>query len=120
MAEESLLTDEFVRQLTAAGEVDVLIGIITLNNRKTIERVVDAAQVGLVKYFPRERTVVIVADGGSVVDAAGSGAVARLSNEELPELECDVLVPAALGHVIHAQHARNVRARLGMEAANYP
>ena len=65
MAEESLLTDEFVRQLTAVGEVDVLIGIITLNNRKTIERVVDAAQVGLVKYFPRERTVVIVADGGS-------------------------------------------------------
>jgi glucosylglycerate synthase len=65
LAEESFLTDDFIRQLTAVGEVDVLIGIPALNNRKTIERVVEAAQVGLVKYFPRERTVVIVADGGS-------------------------------------------------------
>lgn len=65
MAEESFLTDDFVRQLTAVGEVDVLIGIPALNNHKTIERVVEAAQVGLVKYFQRERTVVIVADGGS-------------------------------------------------------
>jgi glucosylglycerate synthase len=65
LAEESFLSDEFIRQLTAVGEVDVIIGIITLNNLETIERVVEAAQVGLAKYFPRERTVVIVADGGS-------------------------------------------------------
>lgn len=65
MAEESFLSDEFLRQLTAVGEVDLLVGIPTLNNRKTIERVVNAAQVGLVKYFPRQRTVLIIPDGGS-------------------------------------------------------
>ncbi|MCL5670632.1 MAG: glycosyl transferase family 2 [Acidobacteria bacterium] len=65
LAEESFLSDEFVRQLTAVGEVDILVGIPTLNNRSTIERVVNAVQIGLVKYFPRERTALINPDGGS-------------------------------------------------------
>ena len=65
MAEETLLSDEFVRQLTAVGEVDILVGLPTLNNRKTVERVVGAIQVGLVKYYPRERSVLINPDGGS-------------------------------------------------------
>ncbi|MGH9359351.1 MAG: hypothetical protein ACRD22_02890 [Terriglobia bacterium] len=65
MADGTFLSDEFVRQLTAVGEVDVLVGIPTLNNSSTVERVVQAIHVGLVKYFPRERTVVINPDGGS-------------------------------------------------------
>jgi len=65
LAEENFLSDEFVRQLTAAGEVDILVGIPTLNNCGTIEQVVNAVQVGLVKYFPRERTALINPDGGS-------------------------------------------------------
>jgi hypothetical protein len=65
LSEETLLSDEFVRQLTAVGEVDILVGVPTLNNRGTIQRVVDAILVGLVKYYPRERTVLINPDGGS-------------------------------------------------------
>jgi glucosylglycerate synthase len=65
LAEESFLSDEFLRELTAVGEVDLLVGIPVLNNRKTIERVVNSAQLGLVKHFPRERTVLIIPDGGS-------------------------------------------------------
>ncbi len=65
MAEGTFLSDDFVRQLAAVGEVDVLVGIPTYNNRLTVERVVQAVQIGLVKYFPRERTVVINPDGGS-------------------------------------------------------
>ena len=65
MAEESFLSDEFIRQLTAVGEVDILVGVPTLNNRGTIEQVLNAVQVGLVKYFPRERTALINPDGGS-------------------------------------------------------
>jgi glucosylglycerate synthase len=65
LAEESFLSDEFLRQLTAVGEVDILVGIPTLNNRKTIEQVVNAARIGLVKHFPRARTVLIIPDGGS-------------------------------------------------------
>ena len=65
MSEDSLLSDEFVRQLTAVGEVDILVGVPTLNNRGTVERVIDAILVGLVKYYPRERSVLINADAGS-------------------------------------------------------
>jgi glucosylglycerate synthase len=65
LTEKSVLSDEFVRQLTAVGEVDVLVGVTTLNNRATIERVIDAILVGLVKYYPRERSVLINPDGGS-------------------------------------------------------
>ena len=65
MTEESLLSDEFVRQLTAVGGVDILVGVPTLNNRTTVESVIDAILIGLVKYYPRERSVLINADGGS-------------------------------------------------------
>ena len=65
MAEETFLSDDFVRKLTAVGEVDILVGVPTFNNRGTIEQVVNAVQLGLVKYFPRERVVLINPDGGS-------------------------------------------------------
>jgi glycosyltransferase involved in cell wall biosynthesis len=65
LAEETFLSDEFVRKLTAVGEVDILVGVPTFNNRGTIEQVVNAIQLGLVKYFPRDRVVLINPDGGS-------------------------------------------------------
>ena len=65
MAETAQLSDEFLRQLSAVGEVDVLVGIPTFNNKDTIERVVRAVQIGLTKYFHRDRCVLINPDGGS-------------------------------------------------------
>lgn len=43
-----------------------------------------------------------------------------LTNEEILALECDILVPAALGNQIHSGNAANVKARLVVEAANNP
>jgi glutamate dehydrogenase (NAD(P)+) len=54
---------------------------------------------------------------GSVVDFPGSEAI---SNSDLLTVECDVLVPAALGHVLTDSNARDVRAKLVLEAANGP
>ncbi len=65
MAEETLLTDDFLRQLINVGEVDILIGLPTYNNAQTIGPVLGAIQAGILKYFPRERAVIINADGGS-------------------------------------------------------
>jgi glutamate dehydrogenase (NAD(P)+) len=42
------------------------------------------------------------------------------TNEELLELECDVLVPAALEQAIGADNAPRVRAHMVCEAANSP
>jgi len=46
--------------------------------------------------------------------------VKRVSNEELLELDCDVLIPAALDNVITAENADNVKARFILEVANGP
>ncbi len=44
----------------------------------------------------------------------------RISNDELLALDVDILVPAALGGVIHRWNARHVQARLVVEGANAP
>ncbi|HSH44513.1 MAG TPA: Glu/Leu/Phe/Val dehydrogenase dimerization domain-containing protein [Longimicrobiales bacterium] len=58
-----------------------------------------------------------VARGESVVAASG---VERIANEQLLALDVDILVPAALGDVIHGGNARDVAARLVVEGANAP
>ena len=65
MSDETLLSDDFLRQITAAGEVDILVGVPTLNNHDTIARVISAIRVGFVKYFPRDRAALINVDRGS-------------------------------------------------------
>src|SRR5690348_303451 len=65
LAEETLLPDDFLRQLINVGEVDILVGLPTHNHAKTIEPVIRAIRAGILKCFPRERAVIINADGGS-------------------------------------------------------
>lgn len=65
MAEETLLSDEFLRQLINIGEVDIVVGLSTHNHAKTIGPVMGAIQAGILKCFPRERVAIINADGGS-------------------------------------------------------
>jgi hypothetical protein len=65
LAEESFLTDDFLRQLINVGEVDILVGLPTHNNAKTIGSIVSTIQSGLLRGFPRERAVIINVDAGS-------------------------------------------------------
>jgi hypothetical protein len=65
LADESILTDEFLRQLINVGEADILVGVPTYNNAATVGQVVQTIRAGLLKYFPRERAVIVNADGGS-------------------------------------------------------
>ncbi|MGS2779378.1 Glu/Leu/Phe/Val family dehydrogenase [Robertmurraya sp. GLU-23] len=43
-----------------------------------------------------------------------------ISNSELLELDCDILVPAAISNQITAQNAANIKAEIVVEAANGP
>jgi glutamate dehydrogenase (NAD(P)+) len=54
---------------------------------------------------------------GSVVDYPEADAI---SNEELLELKCDVLIPAALGNAITGANAERIQARIVAEGANGP
>jgi glucosylglycerate synthase len=62
---ESTLSDALLRQLIAVGQVDILVGLPTLNNAATIVDVVRAVYVSFTRDFPRLRTVMINSDGGS-------------------------------------------------------
>ena len=72
MAEETLLSDDFLRQLINVGEVDLVVGVSTHNNAKTIGPVVAAIQAGILKCFPRERV------------ASGIGFISALLGTQLP------------------------------------
>ena len=65
MEQESTLSDALLRQLIAVGQVDILVGLPTLNNASTIVDVVRAVHVSFTRDFPRLRTVIINSDGGS-------------------------------------------------------
>ena len=54
---------------------------------------------------------------GSVVSLPGTS---RLRNEEVLELKCDILIPAALENVITAENAARIKAKIIPEAANGP
>jgi len=64
--------------------------------------------------------------GALAAHAAQRGGVAgfpggdAITNEELFELPCDILVPAAVGGVIHEGNAARIRARIVAEGANGP
>ena len=70
-------------------------------------------------------------DGGLDIDAAiahkaaeesvvGLPETRTITNDDLLALDCDILVPAALGNQITADNADRVRAKLIVEAANQP
>jgi hypothetical protein len=63
--DEGFLSDDFLRQLINVGEVDILVGLPTHNNAKTIGSIVQTIRSGVLQAFPRERVVIIDADGGS-------------------------------------------------------
>ncbi len=64
-----------------------------------------------------ERVVAWKKEHGTVVGAPGSR---EISNADLLEIECDVLIPAALENQITARNAGRVKARIVAEAANGP
>jgi glutamate dehydrogenase (NAD(P)+) len=64
-----------------------------------------------------DRVVAWKKEHGTVVGFPGSETI---TNEQLLELECDVLIPAALENQITASNAGRVRARIVAEAANGP
>lgn len=47
------------------SKVDILVGIASYNNARTISHVVRAVDAGLAKYFPDKKAIIVNSDGGS-------------------------------------------------------
>ncbi|MDZ4164460.1 MAG: glycosyltransferase [Smithellaceae bacterium] len=59
------LRKDVTEQIERLGSADILVGIPSFNNARTIGHVVRAVQAGLAKYFPRRKAVLVNSDGGS-------------------------------------------------------
>ena len=80
MSESVPLQPAVLDRVRAIGSVDLLIGIPSYNNAKSIAHVVRAAVAGCAKYFPDRRAVIVNSDGGSSDGTPGVVAEADVSS----------------------------------------
>lgn len=59
------IDEEAKLQVEQIGDADILVGIPSYKNERTIGHVVRAAEYGLAKYFPKFKSVIVNSDGGS-------------------------------------------------------
>jgi glutamate dehydrogenase (NAD(P)+) len=83
--------------------------------------IVGVGDVGGGVYNPRGLSPVgLAAHQAEAKTVAGYEGGEPATNEELVELECDVIIPAALEGVFTEENAERVRAKIVVEAANGP
>jgi glycosyltransferase involved in cell wall biosynthesis len=80
LSEALPLTPPIETRLQEIGEVEVVVGIPSFNNARTIGHVVRAATAGLAKYFPDQRAAIVNSDGGSHDGTPEAVAAADFSN----------------------------------------
>lgn len=61
----SALNSEARKTIAAIAQADILVGIPSFNNEKSIGHVTEAIKLGLAKYYPASRAVLFNSDGGS-------------------------------------------------------
>ncbi len=72
---------EVKEEIEKIENAEILIGIPSYNNARTIGHVVKAVQTGLMKYFPDRKSVVVNSDGGST-----DGTVEIVKNTKIEDL----------------------------------
>jgi glycosyltransferase involved in cell wall biosynthesis len=60
-----ILTSDLQKNLKELNETDILVGIPSFNNARTIGHVVRAVEAGLSKYFSKYKAILVNSDGGS-------------------------------------------------------
>ncbi len=80
MSEAPPLPEAVEVQLGKIGRAELLVGIPSYNNARTIGHVVRATAAGLIKYFPGAKAVIVNSDGGSTDGTQQIVAQAELSD----------------------------------------
>lgn len=116
MAEPSLPDDarraaEFIRR------ADIVIGIPSYNNGRTIGHVVQAAYAGLAKYYPQLTGVVINSDGGSTDNTQDAVLSARVEDKHLMLFSTPLLAAHRLSFPYHGVPGKGSAFRLIFQMA---
>ena len=62
---KSILTEKTQEKVSEIKKADILVGIPSYNNENTIGHVIKAVRLGLTKYFPKFKSVIVNSDCGS-------------------------------------------------------
>lgn len=65
MSAQTAIDEKTRRNIEEIGQADIIVGIPSFNNAKTINHVVRVAVEGLAKHFPGSKAVLLNSDGGS-------------------------------------------------------
>ncbi len=65
MTPEASVEKAATQKVKEIGKADIVVGIPSYNNARTIPHVVRAVSAGLAKYFPQMKSVLVNSDGGS-------------------------------------------------------
>jgi len=90
---QALLPPEALNAVASIRKADIVVGIPSYNNARTIGHVTRAASLGLAKYFPQLKSVIINSDGGSTDQTRQEVLSARLEEPNL------LLVPTPMSAV---------------------
>jgi glycosyltransferase involved in cell wall biosynthesis len=85
-------------RLKTLGHVDLLVGIPSFNNARTIGHVVRAVAAGLARHFPEAKTVLVNSDGGSTDGTRD--VVVRTELGDLTEILVDAVPTSPLARIV--------------------
>jgi glycosyltransferase involved in cell wall biosynthesis len=126
------IDEDIQKRLIKINNADIIVGIPSYNNAETIVRVIKAAELGLAKYFPYQKSVILISEGGHIEET--SSVVKRLKGNKgyfedafisRPKFETEILVTKYLGPsgkgtavkaIFEAAKALNVKAGCMLDA----
>ncbi|MFN0166451.1 MAG: glycosyl transferase family 2 [Bryobacteraceae bacterium] len=111
------LPDEARRAARAIRHADIVVGIPSYNNARTIGHVVRAVFAGLAKYFPQMTSVVVNSDGGSNDDTRNVALSARLEDSHLMLLSTPMTATHRLSFPYHGIPGKGSAFRMVFELA---
>ena len=84
MERKIILTPKTIEQVKKIKNVDILVGIPSYNTENTIGHVIKAVRLGLTKYFPKFKSIIVNSDCGSTDNTRK---IVRNSMDDYEELD---------------------------------
>ena len=116
--EENRLPAEARQAVDQLRHADIVIGIPSYNNARTIGHVVRAALAGLTKYFPQFTGVIINSDGGSTDGTQDVVLSSQLGDSNLLLLSTPLKAAQRLSFPYHGIPGKGSAFRLVFQMAN--
>jgi glycosyltransferase involved in cell wall biosynthesis len=111
------MPEDAKRAAQVVRRADIVIGIPSYNNGRTIGHVVRAAYAGLAKYFPQFTAVVVNSDGGSSDDTRQQALSARVEDNHLMLLSTPLVAAHRLSFPYHGIPGKGSAFRLVFQLA---